>query len=199
MDKLFKRVFVALIGINVTIGIMTMAKADFYKGYELPRYEVEQTDGAFEVRRYAPHTLAEVKIEGSRNSAIQTGFRTLARYIFGGNETGEKIAMTAPVTQVAAGENLWSVTFMMPSAAQDALPDPQNDAIAFRETVPVRQVSLQFAGWATAQRLAKEEARLRAYADAAGLETEGPVIVSYYDDPFTLPWQRRNEVALALR
>ena len=35
--------------------------------------------------------------------------------------------------------------------------------------------------------------------DAAGLAPEGAATYQFYDAPFTLPWKRRNEVALALR
>jgi len=106
--------------------------------------------------------------------------------------------MTVPVTQVASGGDTWAVTFMMPSAVADDLPKPDSTAIGFRDAKPVRQVSVQFSGMTTAKRLAREEARLRAYADDAGLTPVGPIIVSYYDDPFTVPWNRRNEVALVL-
>mgnify|MGYP001124075973 CR=1 FL=1 len=50
---------------------------DTHKGYEMPPYTVEATDGAREIRSYGPHLLAEVKVSGSRQGAIQAGFRVL--------------------------------------------------------------------------------------------------------------------------
>ncbi|RYI11678.1 MAG: heme-binding protein, partial [Acetobacteraceae bacterium] len=70
-----------------------------HKGYEMPPYSVEWQEDAREIRSYGPHLLAEVTVSGSRSGAIQKGFRVLAGYIFGGNATGEKIAMTVPVAQ----------------------------------------------------------------------------------------------------
>ena len=73
-----------------------------HKGYELPPYTVERSEGAREIRVYGPHLLAEVRVAGGRQAAIQAGFRTLAGYIFGGNAGSSRIAMTAPVAQQGA-------------------------------------------------------------------------------------------------
>ena len=56
-----------------------------------------------------------------------TGFRSLAGYIFGGNEGGKKIAMTAPV-HMEMGADSSRMRFVMPSdLTMDSLPEP-NDA-----------------------------------------------------------------------
>jgi hypothetical protein len=46
-----------------------------HKGYEMPPYTVEAVEGAREVRTYGPHVLAEVRVSGTRQGAIQAGFR----------------------------------------------------------------------------------------------------------------------------
>ena len=69
---------------------------------ERPKYEVELSEPPFEVRDYAPITVAVVHVEGARREAVNAGFRILAGYIFGDNRTRIKIAMTAPVTQSAS-------------------------------------------------------------------------------------------------
>ena len=38
-----------------------------HKGYELPPYRVEQSEGRFEVRGYGPHIVAEVTVAGDRS------------------------------------------------------------------------------------------------------------------------------------
>jgi hypothetical protein len=112
---------------------------------EEPRYTVVHKAGAFEVRQYAPMLIAETLVDGDMDEASNKGFRRIADYIFGNNQTtasggasssskiamtapvtvepqSEKIAMTAPVTLSAAGQentmttsNKWRVHFVMPS------------------------------------------------------------------------------------
>ena len=70
---------------------------------EEPKFEVLLTDGAFEIRKYAPYIVAETMVEGDMDQASSKGFRLIADYIFGNNQavssaSSEKIAMTAPVT-----------------------------------------------------------------------------------------------------
>jgi hypothetical protein len=184
---------------------MTLAGAgkvmaeDTHKGYEMPPYTVEATDGAREIRSYGPHLLAEVKVSGNRQGAIQAGFRVLAGYIFGGNESGEKIAMTVPVAQTPEGDS-WTVSFMMPARyTKDTLPTPRTDAIRFVEASPSRQVVERFSGLPGTDALATRAEGLRAWAEAQGLTiTAGPHYY-FYDAPMTLPWKRRNEVAFTVR
>ena len=86
---------------------------------------MESTIAEVELRQYAPHILAEVTVDGDRRSALNTGFRVLAGYIFGGNSVQASVAMTVPVAQrqpidmtapvaQAGQDGLWTVSFMMP-------------------------------------------------------------------------------------
>jgi hypothetical protein len=56
--------------------------------YESHEYEVEEHIDGIEIRRYAPHLMAETTVSGSMEDAGNSGFRVLARYIFGHNEDG---------------------------------------------------------------------------------------------------------------
>ena len=100
------------LGTTMAGGVMA---EDTHKGYEMPPYTVEATDGAREIRSYGPHLLAEVRVSGGRQGAIQAGFRVLAGYIFGGNDGGRPIAMTAPVLQDETQPGEWRMRFVMPS------------------------------------------------------------------------------------
>jgi hypothetical protein len=201
----------------VTIALVTQTEAQdtkmMYKSTETPAYRVEKTLDAGEIRLYAPRILAEVTVTGSRSAAINNGFRVLAGYIFGGN-TGrakvemtspvtqmpaEKIAMTSPVTQSGA-DGAWLVQFTMPSEyTMDSLPKPKDSTIRFVAQPADRQLVLQFSGLAGSEVLAQKEADLRAIAAANGLELGAGPMYYFYDAPFTLPWNRRNEVAFHLR
>lgn len=185
-------------------------EAQMYKGNETPAYTVEQTDGTVEIRRYPPHVAAEVTVSGSRDAAINTGFRILAGYIFGGNASrakvamttpvtqSEKIAMTTPVTQTGSDAG-WTVQFMMPAQyTLETLPKPDDARIRLVTTPARRMVVLTFPGVATTSGLESRTDSLRSWAAARGLTLQGPPQFMFYDSPFTLPWSRRNEVAFDL-
>ena len=122
---------------------------------EEAKYEVIQKEKNFEVREYAPHILAETIVEGDLEDAGDKAFRRLFRYISGDNQSGDKVAMTAPVSQQPAGEKIkmtapvtqqrvekdWAVSFMMPNSyTLDTLPKPENPKITLRQ-VPARQIA----------------------------------------------------------
>jgi SOUL heme-binding protein len=191
-----KRVLAGVLGVAMagTAGAETT-----HKGYEMPPYKVEWSDTTREIRSYGPHLLAEVKVTGSRSGAIQSGFRTLAGYIFGGNATGEKIAMTVPVAQTPEGET-WVVSFMMPARyTTETLPAPRSDAIRFVKAGPSRQLVERFSGLPGTDNLADRAEALRAFADREGHEILAGPHYYFYDAPMTLPWKRRNEVAFTIR
>jgi SOUL heme-binding protein len=191
-----RRVLAGVLGVAMagTAGAETT-----HKGYEMPPYAVEWSVSAREIRSYGPHLLAEVKVTGSRSGAIQTGFRTLAGYIFGGNATGEKIAMTVPVAQTPEGET-WVVSFMMPARyTTETLPAPRSNAIRFVEVGPSRQLVERFSGLPGTDNLADRAEALRAFADREGYEILAGPHYYFYDAPMTLPWKRRNEVAFTVR
>jgi hypothetical protein len=194
------------------IGAFGPAEAEMYKGYETAGYAVEHTDGTVEVRRYPPQLVAEVTVDGDRSTAAGRGFRILAGYIFGGNTGAGKIAMTTPVTQEPAKiamttpvtqsgrDGQWTVRFGMPgSYTLDTLPKPKDDRIRFAETPEDRVVVITFSGLPTAGNLAEKADELRRAVARMGLNVTGDAFYMFYDSPFTLPWNRRNEVALHLR
>lgn len=122
---------------------------------------------------------------------------------------GEKIAMTAPVTQeplgaagVASGVNgeaRWRVAFMMPSKfTLETLPKPNDERIKFRVSEPVKRAAIVFDGFSTQSNLETHRAKLEAFVKERGLRTKGDYQVAFYNDPFTLPWNRRNEWWIAI-
>ncbi len=171
---------------------------------------MESTIAEVELRQYAPHILAEVTVDGDRRSALNTGFRVLAGYIFGGNTAQASVAMTAPVAHsqpidmtapVAQAEQdgLWTVSFMMPRDwTLDTLPKPNSATVRLVETTPERRAVLTFSGRSTDAALRAAEAKLRDTLAQNGVATVRQAAFYSYDDPMTLPWKRHNEVALTL-
>ncbi len=185
---------VGLIGLAAT-----PALSETYKGYEMPPYSVIESHGGLEIREYGPHTVAEVVYEGTVSSTVRQGFRSLASYIFGGNDAEAKIAMTVPVSQVPARDGAWKIRFMMPAAeAKAGLPRAESQNIAFETLEGGREAVVVFSGYATDRALQRAEMQLRTKLAELGREPAGPARYYYYDDPFTVPWNRRNEVAVPI-
>ena len=181
----------------VTVGASAFADGS-YKGYEQPPFSVVSADGDFQIRDYGPHLLAQVKVRGPQAGGINRGFQVLAGYIFGGNADDQSIKMTVPVAQTVEGD-ISTVSFMMPSKFDlETLPDADANSIRFVENQGGRQAVLGFSGIARSAQLQERTAALRAWADANGMTITGAPIYYFYDDPFTLPWNRRNEVAFAV-
>jgi len=64
-----------------------------------PAYRFGRHTDAYDIRVYEPEFVAEVIVSGPAESASSEGFRLLAVYIFRGNGSSQKAAMTAPDTQ----------------------------------------------------------------------------------------------------
>jgi DNA gyrase inhibitor GyrI len=170
---------------------------------EEPRYTVLVSEPPFEVRRYQAFTVAQTQIDGDFDAASRSGFRRIASYIFGDNLQADqgaqrKISMTAPVTVVPEDQG-WRVHFVMPSAENlQSLPQPLNPQVELR-TVPEHEVvAVRFSGFTTQASMQEQTDRLRAWAQARQLKLSPTAQVARYDDPFTLPWNRRNEILIDL-
>jgi hypothetical protein len=170
---------------------------------EEPKYQVLLTDGPFEHRLYAGFVVAETELSGDFDSASRNGFRRVAGYIFGDNQAdsgdSRKIAMTAPVT-VEPKDDGWRLHFVMPSSEDIAsLPKPTDPSVKIRKVPPHEAASVRFSGWTTESAIADQTEKLRAWLEARGLVEKGPPQVARYNDPFTLPWRRRNEILISVQ
>ena len=195
-------------GLGAVAALSTAAVAAWaLRPIETPAYSVEAQDGDFELRRYPALVVASVLRGGSRRSAVSAGFGPLANYIFAKSRGGEKIAMTAPVTQARAGEKIamtapvvqgrteagWVVSFIMPAGRTlDDLPEPAGD-VHLAEEPPRRMAVVRFSGAWTDANFASASDRLLTWVAARGLTAKGPVEYAYYNDPFTPAFLRRNE------
>ena len=167
-------------------------------------YRTVRADGDFEIRDYPATVAAEVTRPGDRSASVRSAFGTLADYIFAKNRGGEKIPMTAPVTQMATpgvptdATHSWSVRFLMPRGSTLAsLPRPSGP-VRLVEIPPETVAAVRFSGRWTDSNFASAEARLRAWIAGQGLRSAGPATYAYYDPPFK-PWfLRHNEVLLPI-
>ncbi|MEM1152906.1 MAG: heme-binding protein [Pseudomonadota bacterium] len=163
---------------------------------EEPKYEVVQTFGDVEIRHYEPSIQAQTVLQSDGETS--GGFRRLAGFIFGGNDRDQEIAMTAPV-QETLEQKAPVMAFTMPSEyAMSDLPQPNDSSVTLTE-VPARTVAvIEFSGWATASSVAKRKEALLSTLKEQQIETMGKPFLNQYNPPWTLPFLRRNEVAVEI-
>jgi len=186
-------------------------------GTEEPSFTVERRmasrNGEVEIRRYGSRIAAQTTVDAAEEPARNEGFRRLARYIFGGNqggakiamtapvvqEKGQKIAMTAPVATERADSGQWVIRFFMPSEyTLDTLPTPNDERVQI-VTVPGERVAvLRFAGIASAAAVAERTDELLEALRNNDIHTAGKPLTWFYDPPWTIPFRRRNEVVVSL-
>jgi hypothetical protein len=163
---------------------------------EEPAWALVDEIGDVELRRYEPSIQARTTLKHSGETS--SGFRRLAGYIFGDNDTGQKIAMTAPVGETLAGDKP-EMSFTMPSAyAMDDLPEPKDASVSLHQ-VPERTVAaIRFSGWATGGKVKRYTRELLATLEANGIEVTGSPGLNQYNPPWTPPFMRRNEIAVEI-
>ncbi|MEO7966309.1 MAG: heme-binding protein [Gemmatimonadaceae bacterium] len=178
-----------------------------------PAYRLVQHHDVFDVREYSPYLVAEVIVPGPADAASGAGFQLLARYIFGKNDGGRRLPMTAPVTQsplpspratvgtvtqTATGE-AYVVQFVMPPGFTLAtLPVPDDARIRLCE-VPTRRVAvIRYSGRWTQANYDEHLAVLRRALVAQGIATTGEPTLSRYNAPYVPAFMRRNEIWLTL-
>ncbi|MEO0821519.1 MAG: heme-binding protein [Pseudomonadota bacterium] len=204
------KLLLTILAVVFLIGLVAMLIWVFViQDVETPAYAVDEEDGPFEIRSYPELVVAETRRDGVRRDALRRGFSPLARYIFGSDRGGGRIAMTAPVSQIAlggSGETAppsgpvgWTVRFIMPAEYElRDLPAPGSAAVALREIPAARRAAVRFNGVASDDVIAEREHALRAWLAARGLESTGTAEYAYYNDPLTPGFLRRNEVILDL-
>lgn len=180
---------------------------------EEPAFSLVRADDNFEIRDYAPTITADVTVRGEPVAARNRGFMPLADYIFAKEREGEKIAMTAPVTQRPPREKIamtapvaqqpsadgWTVSFTMPAEyTMETLPPPANPDVRLVQHPPRRVAVLKFSGLAGEDRMDEKRRELMQAVAAAGLKPSGEPEFAFYDPPWTLPFMRRNEVMVEL-
>lgn len=181
---------------------------------EEPEYRVVRTSADFEVRQYAPYTVAEVVVPGPADEAGSQAFPILAGYIFGKNRGEKKFAMTAPVTQASAPVKLpmtapvtqtalsagFLVQFVLPKGvtAADA-PEPLDARVQLRDVAAFEVAVIRYSGFWSESNYTEHLGKLQSAVRAAGMTWTSEPVFSRYDAPFK-PWfMRRNEIWLRLR
>jgi len=163
---------------------------------EEPRWQLLTTLDSVEIRQYEPSIQAVTQLQSSGETS--EGFRRLAGYIFGGNERSQSIAMTAPVEETLE-QNSPMMAFTLPAEyALEDLPTPDDGTVTLRPVEGRTVAAIRFSGWATGGAVQRKQEELLAILDQHDVVTVGVPALNQYNPPWTLPFLRRNEVAVEI-
>jgi hypothetical protein len=164
---------------------------------EEQKYTLILKENDFEIRFYPATTIATIKSNAtSYKELANPGFRQLAGYIFGGNESKEQIAMTSPVTMELKDTS--KMMFMVPkSMSKDDLPRPNNSSIYFEEYPERIVAAIHFGGWANDDKIAEYSKKLTEALMKEGITHSGEFAYLGYNPPFDVV-NRRNEIIVAV-
>jgi len=164
----------------------------------LQPYQKIGSKGDLEFRYYPASVMATVYNPDTtyRGSSSQN-FRVLARYIFGGNEKSQKIAMTAPV-HMNAGKDGTSMSFVMPDGYDlNNLPAPSTSSIKIHKSEEEYVAVIRFGGYASDKKIAEKQKELYDLLSREGIETLNNFRFLGYNAPWDFLF-RRNEVIVGI-
>jgi hypothetical protein len=170
---------------------------------EEPNFDVLAEHESYEVRRYEPYLVAEVDVVGDKPD--RSAFRILAGYIFGDNDGGEKMQMTAPVesrdksADDSPDGDVQTYAFVMESKyTLNTLPQPEDKRIRLLErperVIAVRRYS---GGWSETKFSKNRQVLLDALIDD-NIAVAGDAEFARYNSPFKPGFLRRNEVLIPI-
>jgi hypothetical protein len=186
--KILNNTFVVLLSILIieSITSTTMAKTENQK------YDVVHSEKDFEIRFYPSALLATVYSNANTYRELAyPGFRKLAGFIFGGNDSETKISMTSPVHM---DMNTASMSFVMPSSFnEENLPKPDDSGIKIERTDDAYVAALRFGGYASDKDIRNYSERLKSILEEKGIKYYGNFRYLGYNPPFQF-FGRKNEI-----
>ena len=189
-------------------------------GLETPKYTVTVKRPKFEIREYEAFTVCSVPMAKPRPDATATdqkisqpqlsgasSFGALAGYLFGKNQQETAMKMTTPVFTTGDGDGK-EMAFVLPSTYwdEDSLskaPSPlENSLVKLKREIGGQRAVVMFGGFASSKEveLKKQQLMKSLKADKEwGAVENATVTVAQYNDPFTPPWKRLNEVSVPVQ
>ncbi len=165
---------------------------------EEQKYTVVFKDKDFEIRFYPSATVATINSNAKTYKELSgPGFRKLAGYIFGGNETNTSISMTSPV-HMNINDSVSSMSFVMPSSYnEENLPKPNDPNVLIKKTADEYVAVIRFGGFASDKDLLFYSDKLHDILEQKGITSYGHARFLGYNPPFQLV-NRRNEIIVSV-
>jgi DNA gyrase inhibitor GyrI len=190
-----RKMLVSLVILAAAVALMLAGCQATRAGYESAPYKVVRSSGKFEVRDYPALAVAETPMVSSPDGS-GSSFNRLFRFITGGNEAKQRIAMTTPVFMSASDSNA-TMAFVLPAKLKTGgAPKPTDGSVTIRELEPGRFAVLRYRGARNAENEAESLHRLRIWMATEGLSALSSPVYGYFDPPWTPAFLRRNEVML---
>ncbi|MFT6137786.1 MAG: hypothetical protein ACJARP_002605 [Vicingaceae bacterium] len=192
-----KIVFIVLGVILIAFVAIQLFAVNGQKDIETYPYLVSKKYDVFEIRDYEASLFTSVKLSDNKyKDASGKGFSILAGYIFGGNKTNEKIAMTSPVSMSL--EDSMTMMFMVPKKfKKETLPEPNQSRIKFREEPAKTIAAITFGGWANDEKIEHYKQKLKLALDAENIPYTNRFYFLGYNPPYEI-FNRKNEVIVEL-
>jgi len=165
---------------------------------EEQKYTVVLKEKDFEIRFYPSATVATINSQAKTYKELSgPGFRKLAGFIFGGNETNTSISMTSPV-HMDINDSVSSMSFVMPSGyTVENLPKPNDSNVKIQKTQDEYVAVIRFEGFASDKDLMFYSEKLLDILKEKGITSYGNARFLGYNPPFQLV-NRRNEVVVSV-
>jgi len=192
------KVIFFLIGVIFIVFIAVQIFGFFsQRGIQKYPYKTVEVFDSFEVREYEPSLFTSVKLTASDyKTASSQGFSMLAGYIFGGNESEEKIAMTSPVS-MSIGDSV-TMMFMVPKEIKkEDLPKPNQSNIVFKEEPAKTMAAISFGGWANDSKIKSFKDTLTSALERQGIAHQNRFYFFGYNAPYEV-FNRLNEVLVEI-
>jgi hypothetical protein len=165
---------------------------------EEQKYSLVRKYKDFEIRFYPSATIATINSNAKTYRDLSgPGFRKLAGYIFGGNETNTRISMTAPV-QMDINDSASTMSFVMPSSYNESnLPKPNDPIVVIKSTADEYVAVIRFGGYASDKDLKFYSEKLQNLLKENGIRSFGNYRFLGYNPPYQFIG-RRNEIIVAV-
>jgi hypothetical protein len=183
--------------------------------YEEARYDViDRIGDRVEIRRYGPRLAAEVDLTVAGEAGRSEAFKLLFAYIAGANRVSvsgnariamtvpvevsgkERLAMTVPVQTSKTNDTLKMRFFLPAKYSRENAPKPLDPRVRLVTTSDETIAILRFSG--SGRDFAERQTELMASLAGLKWRPSGEPYTLNYDAPFTLPFLRRNEAAVAV-
>ena len=193
-----KKMMYILIGTFSVLILFLIIMSFRYANIEMPKYTVLKSYGKnIELRQYPTMIVAKTSVKDkSFENSGSDGFRSIAGYIFGGNEKEQKIAMTSPV--VMELNDSATMYFVMPSQyKKEELPNPLNKKVTIQEEVSKVLLVVRYGGFSSDARIESHVNVLKNIIQKHNLKATGGFMYMGYNAPWDII-NRRNEVAIEI-
>jgi len=165
---------------------------------QIQQYKIMHVEKDFEIRFYPSVAMATITSAAKSYKELgSNGFKKLAGFIFGENESRLQIAMTSPV-HMHINDKASAMSFVMPAQYnKHNIPKPLNREVVISNSLDEYVAVVQFGGFATDKEIALNTKKLENALNANSLSWYGNFRFLGYNSPYQL-FGRRNEIIVSI-